>query len=154
LLLLAPIAVAQQPTPIVPNPKVTPGDAFGVTVQDLCVSGYAKKVRKVLAEMKREVSRNTASHRTIPAIMKGDHLIPLELGGSNSIKNLWPECHRTWLWSAQVKHRLEGKLHELVLRQAGDLEDQPSGLSPQTGAYKFYVNPNPPSRGSRRPPLR
>ncbi len=37
-------------------------------------------------------------------------------GGSNSIKNLWPESHRTSPWNAQVKERLEGKLHELVCR--------------------------------------
>ena len=43
-----------------------------------------------------------------------DHLIPLEHGGSNSIKKLWPECHRTSPWNAQVKDNLEDKLHELV----------------------------------------
>jgi hypothetical protein len=37
LLLLARIVLAQQPTPIVPDPKRTPGDAFDVTVQDLCL---------------------------------------------------------------------------------------------------------------------
>jgi hypothetical protein len=31
------IVLAQQPTPILPDPKVTPGDAFEVTVQDLCL---------------------------------------------------------------------------------------------------------------------
>jgi hypothetical protein len=31
--------------PIVPDPKLTPGDTFDVTAQDLCVPGYAKKVR-------------------------------------------------------------------------------------------------------------
>src|ERR1700693_4327096 len=50
LLFLAPVVLAQQPTPILPDPKLTPGDAFGVTVQDLCVPGYTKKVRNVPAE--------------------------------------------------------------------------------------------------------
>jgi hypothetical protein len=67
LLFLTAIALGQQPTPIDPDPKLTPGDSFPVTVQDLCVPGYTKKVRNVPAEMKREVTRNTASHRTIPA---------------------------------------------------------------------------------------
>jgi hypothetical protein len=113
-LLLAQVVLAQQPTPIVPDPKLTPGDAFEATVQDLCVHGYTKKVRNVPAEMKREVYREygIASHEN--GDYEVDHLIPLELGGSNSIKNLWPESHRTSPWNAQVKDRLEGKLHELV----------------------------------------
>ena len=32
LLFLAPLVLAQQPTPIEPDPKLTPGDAFDVTV--------------------------------------------------------------------------------------------------------------------------
>ena len=34
----------QQPTPILPDPKLTLGDTFDVTAQDVCVRGYAKKV--------------------------------------------------------------------------------------------------------------
>ena len=111
---LAQIVLAQQPTPIVPDPKLTPGDAFEVTVQDLCVPGYARKVRSVPAEMKREVYREYGITSHGSGDYEVDHLIPLELGGSNSIKNLWPESHRTSPWNAQVKDRLEGKLHELV----------------------------------------
>jgi hypothetical protein len=47
LLFLASVALGQQPTPILSDPKLTPGDAFAVTVQDLCVPGYTKKVRIV-----------------------------------------------------------------------------------------------------------
>jgi hypothetical protein len=39
--------LAQQPTPLLPNPKLTPGDVFDVTAQDICVPGYARKVRAV-----------------------------------------------------------------------------------------------------------
>ena len=46
--------LAQQPTPILPDPKLTPGDTFDVTVQDVCVPGYAKKVRAVPAWIKRQ----------------------------------------------------------------------------------------------------
>ena len=31
-------ALAQQPTPLLPDPKLTPGDVFDVTAQDICVS--------------------------------------------------------------------------------------------------------------------
>jgi hypothetical protein len=40
-------AFAQQPTPLLPDPKLTPGDVFDVTAQDVCVRGYAKKVQAV-----------------------------------------------------------------------------------------------------------
>jgi hypothetical protein len=48
--ILAPAVLGQQPTPIFPDPKLTSGDSFPVTVQDLCVPGYTKKVRNVPAE--------------------------------------------------------------------------------------------------------
>jgi hypothetical protein len=35
----------QQPTPLLPDPKLTPGDVFDVTAQDICVPGYGKRVR-------------------------------------------------------------------------------------------------------------
>jgi hypothetical protein len=122
LLFLAQVVLAQQPTPILPVSVLTPGDTFDVTAQDLCVPGYTKKVRNVPAEMKREVydEYGVTSHE--PGDYEVDHLIPLELGGSNSIKNLWPESHRTLPWNAQVKDRLEGKLHELVCSGQLDLK--------------------------------
>jgi hypothetical protein len=145
LLFLAPVALGQQPTPIVPDPKLTPGDAFPVTVQDLCVPGYTKKVRNVPTEMKREVYEEygVTSHRS--GDYEVDHLIPLELGGSNSIKNLWLESHWASPWNAQVKDRLEGKLHELVCSGQFDLKTAQQAIAADwIGAYKFYVSSNPP----------
>lgn len=145
LLFLAPVALAQQPAPIVSDPKLTPGDSFAVTVQDLCVPGYTKKVRNVPAEMKREVYEEYGVTSHGPGDYEIDHLIPLELGGSNSIKNLWPESHRTSPWNAQVKDRLEDKLHALVCGGQLDLKTAQQAIaSDWIEAYKFYVSPNPP----------
>jgi hypothetical protein len=63
-------------------------------------------VRNVPAEMKRAVYREYGITSHGPGDYEVDHLIPIELGGSNSIKNLWPESHRTAPWNAQVKDRL------------------------------------------------
>ncbi len=45
--LLVSSAFAQQPTPILPDSRLTPGDTFEVSEQDVCVPGYTKKVRAV-----------------------------------------------------------------------------------------------------------
>ena len=42
-LFLVQTVLAQQPTPLLPNPKLTPDDVFDVTAQDICVPGYAEK---------------------------------------------------------------------------------------------------------------
>ena len=93
-LFLAQVVLAQQPTPILPDPNLTPGSTIDVTPGDLCVPGYTKQVRNVPAEMKREVYREYGITSHESGDYEVDHLIPLELNGSNSIKNLWPESHR------------------------------------------------------------
>ena len=81
-------ALAQQPTPILPDPKLTPGDTFDVTAQDVCVPGYAKKVRAVPAWLKRQAYAEYGITQYKTGDYEVDHLIPLSLGGSNSIRNL------------------------------------------------------------------
>jgi hypothetical protein len=48
-----------------------------------------------------------------PECCEVDHLIPLELGGSNDIKNLWPEPDGPRPGDAE-KDQLENELHRLV----------------------------------------
>jgi hypothetical protein len=36
-------ALAQQPKPILPDPRLTPGDAFDLTIHDICIPGYLNK---------------------------------------------------------------------------------------------------------------
>jgi hypothetical protein len=86
-LFLTQAVVAQQPTPILPDPKLTPGDTFDVTAQDVCVPGYAKKVRAVPAWLKRQAYAEYVITQYKTGGYEVDHLIPLSLGGSNSIRN-------------------------------------------------------------------
>jgi hypothetical protein len=156
LLFFTQVVLAQQPTPIVLDPKLTPGDTFDVTAQDLCVPGYAKKVRNVPAEMKREVYHEYGITSHGSGEYEIDHLIPLELGGSNSIKNLWPESYRTSPWNARVKDRLEVKLHSLVCYGQLDLKTAQQAIASNwIEAYEKYVSPNPPrSEATSRRALR
>jgi hypothetical protein len=50
--------------------------------------------------------------------LRGRHLIPLELGGSNDIKNLWPQPDEPRPGSVE-KEQLENELHAEV--RAGKL---------------------------------
>jgi len=76
-----------------PDPDCTPGAAIPTaTTADICKSGYASSVRNVPAGTKAKVYREygITSHPT--GSYEVDHLVSLELGGSNDIANLWPEA--------------------------------------------------------------
>jgi hypothetical protein len=79
LLFLAQVVLAEQPTPILPDPKLTPGDTFDVTAQDVCVPAYAKKVRAVPAWLKRQgyAEYGITEYKTGDYVV--DHFIPLSL---------------------------------------------------------------------------
>jgi hypothetical protein len=100
--------------PIVPDPQLTPGATQEVTTNDICVPGYTKKVRDVPAAVKRQVYATYGIQSHAPRAYEIDHLIPLEPGGSNALKNLWPQSYQTQPWNAHAKDRLENALHRLV----------------------------------------
>ena len=111
LLLIATPALAEDP--ILPDPKITPGDALSVSAETICVPGYTGRVRNVSERKKLDVysEYNVQAHTGKYEI---DHLVSLELGGSNDITNLWPQSFMTYPWNAHVKDKLENKLHDLV----------------------------------------
>lgn len=74
----------------------TPGSVFpGTTASEICIVGWAAAHRNVSYRLKELVYRRYGiTHRNPygqPGSYEIDHLIPLELGGSNSLANLWPE---------------------------------------------------------------
>jgi hypothetical protein len=145
LLFFQTVVFADQPAPIRPDPKLTPGATFDVTLQDISEPGYSKKVRNVTAEVKREVYAEYGITEHQPGEYEVDHLIPLSIGGSNSIKNLWPESYRT-VWNAHVKDRLEDRLHALVVSRKLDLKTAQREIATDwIAAYKKYIDPSPDS---------
>jgi len=97
-----------------PDPHCTPGAVFrSATTRQICRSGYTKRVRHVTAATKRKVFARygITSHPT--GAYEVDHLIPLELGGSNAIRNLFPEAASPRPGFHQ-KDRLEDALHRRV----------------------------------------
>lgn len=76
-----------------PDPACTPGAIIATsTVEDICTPGYTKKVRNVSASLKRKVYSEYGVAHHSPGEYEVDHLIPLEVGGSNDIANLFPEA--------------------------------------------------------------
>ena len=80
-------------TSALPDPACTPGSIFqGVTVAQLCASGYTTKtVRDVPLSTKQVVYAEYGITSYSRGEYEVDHLIALEDGGSNDIANLWPQ---------------------------------------------------------------
>ena len=76
-----------------PDPACTPGAIFAdVTKEMTCVSGYTKTVRSVSTSLKKKVYQQYGIAYPPPfGTYEADHFIPLTLGGSNDIANLFPE---------------------------------------------------------------
>lgn len=77
-----------------PDRDCSPGAIFpDATKEIICVSGYTQKVRNVSTSTKKKVYEAYGIAYPQPTgSYEADHIIPLELGGSNDIANLYPEA--------------------------------------------------------------
>ena len=125
--------------PIRPDPKLTPGAVTTTDSATICAPGYARSVRHTSGKLKAEVYREYGLDRR-GGHYEVDHLIPLELGGADTLANLWPESYDTTPWNAHVKDRLEDRFHALVC--AGEVELKQAQHEIATdwiSAYQRYI---------------
>src|SRR5579864_1927520 len=105
-----------------PDAACTPGAIFATaTVQQICTPGYASAVRNVpFSEADQVYAEYGISHH-YAGQYEDDHLVPLELGGSNDIANLWPELASPTPGFHQ-KDEVENYLHDQVCSGAMSLK--------------------------------
>jgi hypothetical protein len=78
---------------VFPDKACTPGSInISATQKDLCTPGYTSDVRDVSDRLKEEVYAEYGIKTHTTGQYEIDHFIPLALGGSNDISNLFPEA--------------------------------------------------------------
>jgi hypothetical protein len=92
------------------NPLLTPGELMTDDRDAICQTDYTKKVRHVSQKTKLTVCKRYGLKSCKGYVI--DHYIPLAIGGSNSLKNLWPEE----IAEAKRKDVCENKARQLLCR--------------------------------------
>ena len=101
----------------------TPGDILPEATKDkICVPGYSKSVRNVPDSVKNDVYASYGITTRATGQYEVDHLVSLELGGSNDISNLWPE-DASPKPGFHEKDKVENWLHTQVCSDAMTLAD-------------------------------
>jgi len=112
-----------------PDASCTPGNVFSaVTTVQVCTPGYTKTVRHVPQSVKDAVYAEYGIASHISGQYQIDHFIPLELGGSNDISNLWPEPAAPQPGFHQ-KDQVENYLHAQVCSGTKSLTDAQNAIT-------------------------
>lgn len=104
-----------------PDPSCTPGAYDPAVTQanigsTICAHGWTVTVRPPAPATDKAKENGVAAYsETWSSTTEEDHLVPLELGGANSISNLWPEPNRAGAGSVDnPKDRVENALRRAV----------------------------------------
>jgi hypothetical protein len=129
---------------IVPNPTLTPGEAIPRSKSEVCQANESGR-RQIPEALKHAVFAEYGMKDEPQDAYEVDFLITPELGGSASIRNLWPQPYSSRAWNAHVKDALEERLQQLVC--SGDLDLSTAQREIATNwvdAYKKYVQASNP----------
>jgi hypothetical protein len=124
----------------VPDPKLTPGATRAVSIGDVCSVPHEQVVSDVPSSLREEVFKEYGIVNPRPEDYEIDYLIAPGLGGTEDIRNLWPEPSSSPAWNAHVKDALEERLHQLVCEGRLDLPTAQRAIATDwISAYKKYT---------------
>ena len=123
---------------IYPNRTLTPGDIASSNITQICTTGYTTSVRNVSDSLKNQViAEYKLNSDRPPGTFEVDHLVPLELGGSNNLANLWPQPASPKP-GYHEKDVLENYYHQQVCN--GNMNLQQAQNIMETNWFQGYVN--------------
>jgi hypothetical protein len=144
LLILISTSLAK-PSPLLPDHKLTPGVASNQSAKTLCAKSFhTRDERSVSEKTKNLVYAEYGIKSRKPHEYEVDHLISLELGGKNDIKNLWPQSYVSKPWNAHFKDQLETRLHWMICHKRISLQQaQREIASDWIASYKKHISSKP-----------
>ncbi len=97
------------------NHKLTPGVVRTTDARQICAKGFTTKAyRRTTLRMKKQVCAAYGIRQGCPGkTIEIDHLISLELGGADDVRNLWPQTYAP-VPGAHQKDLVENWLHREV----------------------------------------
>lgn len=132
-------------TGISPNRAFTPGATRQVTISEVCSVPQEQVVGDVPVSLRQQVLEEYGISNARPEDYEIDYLIAPRLGGTEDLRNLWPEPYRNHAWNAHVKDALEERLHELVCSGQLDLRTAQHDIATDwIAAYKKYFHTKKP----------
>lgn len=124
----------------IPRSGLTPGAVRAVAATDVCrvrLAGNGEVVPAVERQVFAEYGMSNAERRAYEV----DYLITPALGGSDDIRNLWPQPYAGSPWNAHVKDALEDYLREMVCSGRLDLATAQHEIAVNwVAAYKKYFH--------------
>ena len=136
---------AQQASDIVPNTRLTPGAVLSTDERNVCAAASSGSVRVIPAAMGQRVFEEYGIHSPQPRAYELDYLIAPELGGSDDIRNVWPQPYSAAVWNSHLKDALEGRLHDLVCSGQISLATAQRDIATNwVAAYKKYFKTRAP----------
>jgi hypothetical protein len=100
----------------IPDSRLTPGATLPLTRDDICGGGIVDATRVVPVEIAKAVFAAYGVESPTPRAYEVDYLITPALGGSDNIRNFWPQPYGNTIWNAHIKDALEDHLRHLVCK--------------------------------------
>ena len=130
---------------LIPNLRLTPGAVLRIDEKDVCAEASPGKAKFIPAAMGQKVFAEYGIHSPQPRAYELDYLIAPELGGSDDIRNVWPQPYSAAVWNSHVKDALEDRLHELVCSDQVSLATAQHDIAANwVSAYKKYFKTETP----------
>ena len=113
---------------VLPDLTCSPGAVLTTDIKTICTVGYTKTVRDVSTATKKKVFKEYGILYSQHSNYEVDHIISLELGGSNDITNLYPESY-TITNGARAKDKFENYLHRQICKGLMDIKEAQKEIS-------------------------